>query len=275
MPENSTTLIIEPPRGWLRVNWRELWSYRELLLFLSWRDISVRYKQTVLGIAWALLQPFLRLVVFSVIFGRIARLDSEGYPYPIFLYAGLLPWQFFSEALNRGGASLVSGSALITKVYFPRLILPLSAVGACLVDFFISFAIYIGLMLYYGTPPGASAFALPLLVLGVTLAAVGVGALLSAMTVAFRDFKYLLPFALQIWMYLTPVIYPVRALPERWRWLLWLNPMTGWVDGFRSALLGKPWDAQGLLASALVTGLCLILGLRFFRHMESQFADLI
>lgn len=275
METTAPTLVIEPPRGWLRVNWRELWLYRELLFFLSWRDVTVRYKQAVLGVAWALIQPLLRLVIFSFIFGRVARLDSEGFPYPIFLYAGMLPWQFFSEALNRSSGSVIGSSTLITRVYFPRLIIPLSSIGSCLADFLISFAILGGLMVYYGVLPGWGLLALPPLILAVMLAALGVGIFLSAMTVAFRDFKYVVPFALQIWMYLTPVVYPVRAIPERWRWLLALNPMTGIVDGFRSALLGKPWDPGNLAASGLVTLAVLVFSLYFFRRLESRFADII
>lgn len=275
MDTDAATLVIEPHRGWLRVNWRELWVYRELLFFLAWRDVKVLYKQTALGIAWALIQPFLKLVIFSFIFGRIARLDSDGFPYPIFLYAGLLPWQFFSEALNRSGNSIIGSSALITKVYFPRLIIPLASIGSSLVDFFIAFGILGGLMIYYGVAPGWGLLALPLLMAAVMLTALGMGILLSAMTVTFRDFKYVVPFALQIWMYVTPVIYPVRAVPERWRWLLLLNPMTGLVDGFRSALLGKPWDLTSLAASLVVMTLVLMFGLHFFRRLENQFADII
>jgi len=195
-------VIIEPRRGWLGINWRELWRHRELLYFLTWRDVKVRYKQTVLGFLWAFIQPFLKMVVFSVIFGGLAKIDSEGFPYPIFVYAGLLPWQFFSEALHRSSLSVVDSANLVTKVYFPRLISPLAAVGACLVDFAISFIILFGLMLYYGIMPGWGALMVVPLVLVTIVTALGAGTLLSALSVAYRDFRYVIPFMLQIWMFL-------------------------------------------------------------------------
>ena len=269
------TRVIEPRRGWLAINWGEIWRYRELLYFLAWRDVTVRYKQTVLGILWAFIQPFLKLVVFSVIFGGLARIDSEGFPYPIFVYAGLLPWQFFSESLTRSGSSVAGSSNLITKVYFPRLIVPLSSTGACLVDFAISFAILFGLMLWYGVPMTLSTLAVVPLVVLTIVAALGTGILLSAFNVAYRDFQYLIPFGIQIWFFLTPVVYPVRAIPQKWQWLLALNPMTGIVDAYRSAILGKPFEWNNLAISMAVALVVFIAGLFYFRRMESSFADVV
>lgn len=267
--------VIEPPRGWIAVNWRELWDYRELLFFLTWRDVAVRYKQTVLGVLWAVLQPFVRLVVFSAVFGRVAKMDSEGFPYPIFLYAGLLPWQFFAEALNRSSQSVVASAQMVQKVYFPRLIIPFASIGACLVDFAISFVILAALMIYYGlTPSWASAMVIPLVGLTVLVAA-GVGVLLSALSVAYRDVRYVVPFVTQIWMFLTPVIYPVRFVPSKWQWLLMLNPMSGLVDAYRAALLGKPFAWPSLAVSAGIAFTVFFLSLLYFRKLEVRFADVV
>ena len=274
-PTEREEIVITPRRGWIGIDWAELWRYRELLYFLAWRDVKIRYKQTIFGILWAFIQPFMRMVVFSVFFGRLAKMDSEGFPYPIFVYAGLLPWQFFSEALRRSASSLVSSSNLITKVYFPRLIVPLAAIGGCLVDFSISFGILVGLMLYYGiTLTVAIAMVLPLVLLTV-MVALGVGTLFSALTVAYRDFRYVLGFGIQMWMFLTPIIYPVRIVPERWQWLLFLNPMSGIVDGYRSAILGKPFQWESLAISVVVTLVLLTFAAAYFRRTEKQFADII
>jgi lipopolysaccharide transport system permease protein len=269
------TRVIEPRRGWLAINWGEIWRYRELLYFLAWRDVTVRYKQTVLGILWAFIQPFFKLVVFSVIFGGLAKIDSEGFPYPIFVYAGLLPWQFFSESLGRSSSSVAGSANLITKVYFPRLIVPLSSAGACLVDFAISFAILFGLMLWYGVPITLSTLAIVPLVVLTILAALGAGILLSAFNAAYRDFQYLIPFGIQIWFFLTPVVYPVRAIPQKWQWLIALNPMTGIVDAYRSAILGKPFEWGNLAISTVVALIVFVAGLFYFRRMESSFADVV
>ena len=267
--------IIKPRKGWLWVNWREIWKYRELLFFLTWRDVKVRYKQTVLGFLWAFIQPFLKMVVFSIIFGRLAKMDSEGFPYPIFVYAGLLPWQFFAESLNRSSQSVVGSANLITKVYFPRLIIPLSAVGACLVDFAISFSILIGLMLYYGIAPTFATFMVLPLILLTIFTALGIGTLLSALNVAYRDFRYVIPFMVQIWMFATPVIYPVKIVPKNWQWLLSLNPMSGIVDAYRSAILGKPFQWGNLAISLGVAFLGFLSGLLYFRRFEREFADIV
>lgn len=268
-------LVIEPRKGWLPINFREIWRYRELLYFLAWRDVKVRYKQTVLGFLWAFLQPFTKMVIFSAIFGGLAKIDSEGFPYPIFLYAGLLPWQFFSESLSRSSSSVVGSANLITKVYFPRLIIPLSAIGACLVDFAISFTILIGLMFYYSIPLTlATLLIVPLVVLTI-LAAFGIGCLLSALDVTYRDFRYMIPFMVQIWMFITPVLYPVKIVPAKWQWLLLLNPLTGIVDAYRSAILGKPFQWGHLAISSGVILLAILIGTLYFRKTERRFADII
>ncbi|MBM4042921.1 MAG: ABC transporter permease [Planctomycetes bacterium] len=268
-------VVIEPTRGWLPINFREIWRYRELLYFLAWRDVRVRYKQTVLGFLWAFLQPFAKMVIFSAIFGGLAKIDSEGFPYPIFLYAGLLPWQFFSESLGRSSQSVVGSSNLITKVYFPRLIIPLSAIGACLVDFAISFTILIGLMFYYSIPLTlATLLVVPLVALTI-LAAFGIGCLLSALDVTYRDFRYMIPFVVQIWMFLTPVLYPVKIVPARWQWLLLLNPLTGIVDAYRAAILGKPFQWGSLATSTAVILVAILIGTLYFRRTERRFADII
>jgi lipopolysaccharide transport system permease protein len=269
------TIIIEPTRGWLSLKLRDVWQYRELLYFLTWRDVKVRYKQTVIGFLWAIIQPFLKMVVFSIIFGTLAKMDSEGFPYPIFLYAALLPWQFFAGSVSRSGESVVASANLIKKVYFPRLIIPIASVGACLVDFAISFVILIILMLYYNVVPTLSIFMVLPLVLATIFTALGVGTLISALNVAYRDFRYIVPFFVQIWMFLTPVIYSTGIIPENWRWLILLNPMAGIVDAYRSAILGKPfeWGSLGIsMGIAVVIFLC---GLMYFRKTERYFADIV
>lgn len=271
----SPRVVIRPRKGWIGLNLRDIWQYRGLLYFLTWRDLKVRYKQTVMGFLWAFIQPFVKLVVFSVIFGRLAKMDSEGFPYPVFVYAGLLPWQFFADCLTRSSQSVVGSANVITKVYFPRLIIPLSATGAALVDFAISFLILIGLMVYYGIAPTvATVFIVPLVLLTI-LTALGVGTFLSALTVAYRDFQYVMSFLVQIWMFATPVIYPVTLAPEKWQWLLCLNPMGGIVDAYRSAILGKPFAWGNLGISLAVAAGAFVFGLAYFRRLERQFADIV
>ncbi len=267
--------VISPRTGWLSINWAEIWRFRELLYFLTWRDVKIRYKQTVIGFFWAFLQPFFKLVVFSVVFGKFVKVDSEGFPYPIFVYAGLLPWQFFQEALSRSSQSVVGSANLISKVYFPRLIIPISSVGACLVDFAISFIILFGLMVYYGIAPSfAGVLIIPLVILTI-MTALGAGILFCALNVAYRDFRYVVPFTVQIGMYLTPVIYPVNIFPERWHWLICLNPMAGIIDAYRSAILGKPfaWDNLGI--SLCIATLLFFFGLYYYRRLEDRFADIV
>ena len=266
---------INPPKGWRMLDWRELWAYRELLSVLTMRDIKVRYKQTVLGAAWAIIRPFMTMVIFSVVFGQLAKMPSDGYPYPVFVYAALLPWTFFAAAISTSGQSLIGSSNLVSKVYFPRLIIPLSSVGAGLIDLLISTGILLLLMLWYGVGWTWNLLAVPLLLIAVVFAALGVGTLLSALTVSYRDFTHLTPFLVQIWMYVTPVIFPVTLVPERWQWLLYLNPMTGLVEGFRSAFLGKPFDLAGLGISCAITITLLIAGVMYFEKVERRFADII
>ena len=267
--------VIEPRPGRRLIDLPELWRYRELLYFLTWRDLKVRYKQTVLGTLWAFIQPFLKMVVFSIVFGRLAKMDSEGFPYPIFVYAGLLPWQFFAESLSRSSQSVVGSANLITKVYFPRLIIPLSAVGSCLVDFAVSFSILIGLMLYYGVMPTIGVLMMLPLVFLTIFTALGVGTFLSALNVAYRDFRYAIPFVVQIWMFATPVIYPVKIIPESWQWLISLNPMSGIVDAYRSAILGKPfaWGNLGISVGVALSGF--LIGVFYFNRFERRFADIV
>ena len=267
--------VIEPPKGWRMLDWRELWAYRELLWVLTMRDIKVRYKQTVLGAAWAIIRPFITMVIFSVVFGQLAKMPSDGFPYPVFVYAGLLPWTFFAGAIGASGNSLVGSAHLVSKVYFPRLIIPLSSVGAGLVDLLVSTGILLLMMLWYGVGWSFNLLVAPLLLLGVVFISLGVGTLLSALTVAYRDFTHLTPFVIQIWMYITPVIFPVSLVPERWQWLLYINPMTGLVEGFRSAFLGKPFDLQGLAISFAIAIAVFAIGVAYFEKVERRFADII
>jgi len=273
-------LVIEPTSGWRQpLALSDLWHYRELFYFLTWRDVKVRYKQTVLGAVWALLQPLGTMALFAWIFGRVARLPSDGLPYPVFAFAGLIPWIFFSNALGSAGNSLVGSSHLITKVYFPRILIPASAVLAGLVDLGISLGGIGGMMAWYGIRPTRWLLILPLLVGMTVLLALGVGLWLSALHVRFRDIRYLIPFLLQIWLFATPILYPRSVLPERYQWLSQLNPLSGLIEAYRVALLGGgaplPFDGQGLGLSAVGTMLLLITAVYGFRRMERTFADLV
>jgi lipopolysaccharide transport system permease protein len=268
-------LVIKPHRGLLGVNWGDLWRHRDLLYFLTWRDIKVRYKQTVLGVLWAVLQPFIKMVVFSVIFGRLARIDTGDTPYAIFVFAGLLPWQFFAESLDRSSRSVVESANIVTKVYFPRLVIPVASVGGCLVDFAISFAIMVALMVHFDVAVTVNLLMVPVLVVLTIVASLGTGVLVSALNVAYRDFRYVVPFLVQTWMFLTPVIYPVSLLPGRWKWVMALNPMAGIVGGYRSAVLGQPWDWGMLGAGSAVALALFVFGTAYFRNIERQFADII
>ena len=267
-------LVLRPSTGWAPLRLRDLWEYRELLYFLTWRDIKVRYKQTALGAAWAVIQPFFTMVVFSVFFGRLAKLPSEGVPYPIFTYCALVPWTYFATALTQSSNSLVDQARLITKVYFPRLLVPAAAVVGGLVDLGISFLVLLAMLLYYGVVPGPAVLLLPLFALLAALTALATGLWLSALNVQYRDVRYTIPFLVQFWLFVTPVAYTATLVPERWRTLYALNPMTGVVEGFRWALLGRR-DAPGamLAASAASVLLLLIGGLFYFRRMERRFAD--
>ncbi len=273
--DHERITVIEPSSGWRMLDLRELWAYRDLLWTLTLRDLKVRYKQTVLGIAWALIQPLTTMVVFTLIFGKLARIPSEGHPYPVFLYTALLPWTFFAGTVSACGGSLVGSANLVSKVYFPRLIIPLTSIGTNLVDLGISAAVLVGLMLYYGVRLTPNLWALPLLLAGVVLLVLGVGTFLAALTVAYRDFRYVVPFLLQVWLYATPVVYPLGLVPYDWRWLLHMNPMSALIEGFRSAFLGKPFDLVGLsLAFGLSVGI-LGIGAVYFQRVERRFADVI
>ena len=265
--------IIRPRPGWISIDWRELWDSRELLAFLVWRDVSVRYKQTVLGLAWAILQPVFTMLVFTVVFGNLAQMPSQGVPYPIFVYAGLLPWMFLSTAVTGASQSLVSQQALLTKIYLPRLFVPAASIGGGLVDLLVSSGVFALLMAYYGVVPGWGLLAVPLLVLLTLVASLGVGLALAALTVTYRDFRYVIPFMVQAWMYLSPVIYPVTLVPPKWQLLLAVNPMVGIIDGFRSALLGTPWNLPALAMSTACASALLLFGLFYFRKTERRFAD--
>ena len=256
---------------------RELWRYRDLLYFLTWRDIAVRYKQTILGMLWAVLQPLLSMIVFSIFFGRLAGLDraTGGIPYPAFVYAGLLPWTLFSQSVARSSESVVGSSALITKVYFPRLYIPMAAVGACLVDFAIASAVLLGIMFWYGIAPTTGAALAPALLALTAAAGLGVGALVSALNVAYRDFRHVVPFMLQLWMLATPAIYARDILPGNWHWLTSLNPLNGLINGWRSCLLGGTQAWEELLVSAAAVLLAFAVGVAHFRRTERQFADII
>jgi len=276
LPPSEAHLSIEPPRGWAALELRELWLYRELLFFLAWRDIKLRYKQTALGAAWAILQPLLTMVIFSVIFGQLAKLPSDGIPYPIFTYAALLPWQLFSFALTNSSNSLINSQNLISKVYFPRLIIPLASTLAGLMDFAIAFLVLLGLMAYYHITPTMAILYLPLFLILALLSALAVGVWLSALSVEYRDVRYIVPFLTQFWMYATPIAYASSLIPENWRLLYGLNPMTGVVEGFRWALLGiQTSGGSMILVSAAVVVVMFISGLYYFRRMENNFADVI
>jgi lipopolysaccharide transport system permease protein len=269
-------VTIKPDRQRFALNVRELWVYRELLVFLIWRDIKVRYKQTLLGAAWAILQPLLTTLVFTLFFGMLAGVSSDNVPYPVFAYAGLLPWTFFANSVTQSSNSLVGNSNLITKVYFPRIIIPSAAVGAGLVDFAIAFLVLIGMMIYYRVGVTWSTLMLPVLALHITLFSIAVGMWLSALNVKYRDIRFVLPFLIQLWMFISPVIYPASMIPEQWRWLLMLNPLTGIIENFRAALfVEKQFEWASLLISMAMTLVMLLYSIYSFRRMEKHFADVI
>ena len=269
--------MIQPSKGWVSLKLREVWEFRELLYFLTWRDIKVRYKQTLFGAAWAIIQPFFTMIVFSLFFGRLAEIPSDGIPYPIFSYAALLPWTFFANGITQSANSLIGNSKLISKVYFPRLIVPFSSVLGGLPDFAIAFVVLIGMMIYYGLYPSlASLFWLPIFLLLALVTATGMGLWLSALNVEFRDIRYVVPFLIQFWLFATPVAYPASLLDEPWRTIYGLNPMVGVVEGFRWALLqsGNPPGPMIVLSSLAAVAL-LVSGLFYFRRMEQTFADIV
>ena len=268
--------VITPPKGWLSLDLKEVWAYRELLSLLVWRDVSVRYKQSVVGIGWAVIQPVMTMIIFSLVFGRFAGLPSEGIPYPVYTYCALLPWNYFARSLGDSSDSLVGSSNLVTKVYFPRLILPLSKVFAGLIDFAIAFVILLLLMAWYQVLPTSGVFLLPIFLLIAMISALGVGLWLTALNVKYRDVKFVVPFLTQFWMYASPVAYSATIVPEQWRWLYGLNPMVGAVEGFRWALLGKAAPDFVMMAVSLsIVVVLFVSGLFYFKRMEQQFADII
>lgn len=276
MPASAHAMVIKPSRGWRAVNLREIWEYRELLYFLAWRDVMVRYKQAALGIAWAIIQPVVAMVIFSVIFGKLAKLPSENIPYPIYSFAALLPWQLFAGALQRAGVSLVSNSQLVTKVYFPRLILPLSMTASGLVDFGVSFVVLIGMMFYYGIVPTWKLAIIPLLVLYALLTAVAVALWISALNVRYRDMQHTLPFLIQAWMFASPVAYSAELVPVgKWQLVYALNPMTGVIQGFRWALVDAQPPGAMLYVSLAIVVILFVSGLFYFARMDRTFADVV
>lgn len=276
MAEPLTVLVIEAGENPVGKQLHDLWAYRELLYFLAWRDFKVRYKQTVLGAAWAVIQPFFTMVVFSIFFGYLGKIPSDGIPYPVFAYCALLPWSLFAHALGESSNSLVNNQSLITKVYFPRLIIPIAPLFVGLVDFGIALVVLIGMMLLYGIVPGVAVLTTPLFVLLAVLTALAVGMWLAALNVQYRDVRYTLPFLTQLWLFATPVAYPSSLLPEPWRSLYGLNPMAGVVEGFRWALLGRTGAPGPLIAvSVVAVALLLVGGLWYFNRMEQTFADIV
>ncbi len=274
--KTEVVTIIQPTKGWVSLRIHELWDYHEMLYFLVWRDIKVRYKQTALGAAWAIIQPLFTMLIFSLFFGHLAKMPSDGLPYPIFAYTALLPWQLFAHALTESSNSLVANQQLITKVYFPRLVIPIAAILGGLVDFAIAFVVLLAMMLYYGIIPTFAIITLPLLLLFAVTTALAVGLWLSALNVEYRDVRYTIPFLTQFWLFATPIAYPSSLVPEPWRALLGLNPMAGVVEGFRWALLGKSGGVGPLMLVSVVAVVGLLLGgLIYFRRMEKTFADII
>jgi len=273
--EEVPTLIIRPPRKWVPIDFQEIWAYRELLYFFTWRDVKIRYKQTGLGFAWAVIQPLFTMLIFSLIFGAFAKIPSDGIPYPLFSYAALLPWTLFAEGMTRSTNSMVANAPIMTKVYFPRLLMPISGIMSPLVDFCIAFSILIAMMFYYGFVPTVNVVFLPLFLLLAIATSLGVGLWLSALNVQYRDFQYTVPFLIQIWMYASPVVYPASMLPESLRVLYGLNPMAGVIEGFRWALLGTTPPSAMILVSVGVVVVMLVSGLFYFKKMEQYFADLV
>ena len=275
MMNTEPLVVIQPSQNWRLLSLKDLWAYRELLFFLTWRDVKVRYKQTALGAAWAILQPLFMMVIFTIFFGRLAGIDSGGIPYPLFALAGLVPWTFFSNAITQSGNSLVGSSHLITKVYFPRLIVPAAAMLAGLVDFALAFGLFVVMMVYYSVTPTIHLLFLPVLILMTALFALGVGTWFAALNVKYRDVRFALPFLIQLWLFVSSVILPSSALGPKWRWLLMLNPMSGIIEGYRSALFGLPFDWAAIGIAAAITVVVLIYAIFSFARVERSFADII
>ena len=268
-------VVIQPSKRWSILSFADIWAYRELLFFLTWRDVKVRYKQTALGAAWAILQPLFMMLIFTIFFGRLAGVASAGIPYPLFALAGLVPWTFFANAITASGNSLVGSANLITKVYFPRLIVPAAAMLAGLVDFLLAFGLLVILMFYYRVEITIQILFLPVLILLTALFSLGVGTWMSALNVKYRDVRFALPFLIQLWLFVSSVIVPSSAVPEKWRWLLWFNPMSGIIEGYRSALFGLPFDWASLGIASTLTLLGLLYATFAFNRVERSFADII
>jgi lipopolysaccharide transport system permease protein len=275
MNVSEQKLVIQASKGFRHVDFKEIWQNRGLLYFFTWRDLKIRYKQTAIGVLWAVLQPFLTMVVFSVFFGKLVQVPSDGIPYPVFVYLGLLPWNLFSQSVSRSAESIVSHANLVKKVYFPRLIIPVSSSLAALVDFFVAFIILIGLVIYYHLPVSSMIIYLPLLIALNFFCAVGIGFWLSALNVLYRDVRYIVPFCIQLGMYVTPVIYPVSLVPDKYAWALYLNPMAGIIESYRAIFTGKPLPMEGLTMSLAVSVVFFIVGIYYFKKVERVFADLI
>jgi len=276
MGSDPELFVITPSPAWRPIDLREVWRYRELLYFFVWRDVKVRYKQTVLGISWAVIQPLFAMIVFAFFFGRVAKLPSDGIPYPLFVYAGLLPWTFFANAVTNGGQSMVGNAHLITKVYFPRILVPISSVATGVVDFFFALLMLVPLMIWQHRVPSPEAIIGIPLTFGIAyLLSFGISAWLSALVVRFRDIRHVVPFAVQIWMFATPIVYPLSLVPAKWRSLVALNPMVPIVDGFRGSLFGSPLNTSGLIYATVMAVVLIATGSMYFRSIERVFADVM
>jgi lipopolysaccharide transport system permease protein len=269
------TIVIRPPRKWVPVDFHELWEYRELLYFFTWRDVKLRYKQTGLGIGWAVVQPLMMMAIFTLFFGRLAGIPSDNVPYPLFALSALLPWTLFAEGMTRSTVSMVANANIMTKVYFPRLIMPVASILSPLVDFAVAFGLLLIMMVYYGFVPTVNVIFLPLLIVFAMMTSLAVGLWLSALNVKYRDFQYTVPFLIQIWLFASPVVYPASMIPQSWQWLYALNPMTGVIEGFRWALLGTSPPGSTIVISLSVVVFLIITGMFYFRRMEQYFADIV
>jgi len=267
--------IIRPNSQWSFVNFAELWSYRELIGVMIVRDLKVRYKQTVMGLAWAVLQPLTMIAIFTIIFGKLAKVPSDGYPYPVFVFSGLLAWNFFATSISTSGVSLISATNLVSKVYFPRIIIPISSIGVSLVDFLISALLLVIMMALYSQAITLNILLLPFFLLGLFILSIGVGSWLASVTVVYRDFRYVITYMVQIWMYLTPVLYPISFVPKEWQWLLYLNPIYGWINGIRASFLGQAIDIVGVTISLFLSLLIFLLSMFYFEKTQRRFADII
>jgi lipopolysaccharide transport system permease protein len=272
---NEPLVVIQPSKKWTLLSLKDIWAYRELLFFLTWRDVKVRYKQTALGAAWAILQPLFMMIIFTIFFGRLAGVASAGIPYPLFALAGLVPWTFFANAITASGNSLVGSANLITKVYFPRLIVPAAAMLAGLVDFLLAFMMLVLMMVYYRVTVTVQILMLPVLILLTALFSLGVGTWMSALNVKYRDVRFALPFLIQLWLFVSSVILPSTSIPQKWRWLLMLNPMSGIIEGYRAALFGLPFDWPALGIASALTIVVLLYAIYAFGRVERSFADII